>query len=342
MISRSSVYDPLEKIIREKFLEHRVAMKEIDGKYTNLVPGMIRKVKILDPRWIIEAVKDGKLELIDWMKENGVFVCLDMVKQFAKKFNRPEIYAWADSSKPRGCTGWVQPNGVCIPDEKLNKQIRRWCIINDCTHPHHAQHLPEIYFSCDCRPLTLGDDLLINDIGNLWLRDDPTMVENLRNIRGVGKWRDSVCEVAVEKQDFEFLEWCVDRKGYPLNEYTFTACVRTGNLAMLKWLFDKKCPLSSSDHYLRTAAACGHLEVIKWLIENNFKADLQECWQNALHFNHMNVVKWILCEQEFQKVTVDFDKDFSMSIRGDNRQKIRQLKKFCIIKELKNILMESF
>lgn len=60
------------------------------------------------------------------------------------------------------------------------------------------------------------------------------------------------------------------------DEATFKAAATGGNVAVLIWLLDRRCPRRDME-CVRAAAPAGHTHVLEWMLENLHKAAITSC-----------------------------------------------------------------
>ncbi len=78
-------------------------------------------------------------------------------------------------------------------------------------------------------------------------------------------------------------------------EYVFNTAVQFGSVSILQWIKDKKIPCPAklwSPNICTEAAAKGHLDVIKWLIQNGCPCDERAC-NAAAKTGQLEVLKWL-------------------------------------------------
>ena len=64
-----------------------------------------------------------------------------------------------------------------------------------------------------------------------------------------------------------------------------------GHLVVLKWLHSTGCPWDSAT--CEAAALCGHLEVLKWAREHDCPWDEETVLAHATHGGHVDMLRWL-------------------------------------------------
>jgi hypothetical protein len=80
-----------------------------------------------------------------------------------------------------------------------------------------------------------------------------------------------------------------ERRYCPWDEWTCSYAARGGHLELLKWLREDDCPWDKWT--CASAAEGGHLEVLKWARENGCPWNEETCY-NAATCGHLEVLKW--------------------------------------------------
>lgn len=99
------------------------------------------------------------------------------------------------------------------------------------------------------------------------------------------------CESAARGGCLHILKWFRKKLGYQgWNERTFEAAVWNGNLRVLKFLRDQKCPFSKNTfaHAIRR----GNMKTLEYLRENNFPWTGQ-CYNYAAWSGNIQVLNWL-------------------------------------------------
>jgi hypothetical protein len=77
----------------------------------------------------------------------------------------------------------------------------------------------------------------------------------------------------------------------PWNEWICACAAEYGHLEVLKWAIENGCTWDDELYY--SAAENGHLEVLKWAIDYDSYCDLNTCIRLAKQNNKTEVVDWI-------------------------------------------------
>lgn len=225
-----------EEIIVRYFEKNKINMDKFKiysyfGKY------------ILDPRWIEVAVKEGKLEIIKFAYEKNVFVCPGVVYYFGDKYGQDDIESWGflrfccwDIHR---CSSWIPHPAF---HEEKRKEIRKWLwdhgCINESVNQLPSQIAP-VYYANRTYAETKSrakerreHNAWVEFQEKNWLNIES---EHFGRLEDTENWWDIMCDIAVEVNNLEFLQWCVD-KGYPLPKDVLSQCVKNGYYGMFEWI----------------------------------------------------------------------------------------------------------
>ena len=86
------------------------------------------------------------------------------------------------------------------------------------------------------------------------------------------------------------LKWA-RTNGFAWDEDAGIAAVEGGHLDVLKWLRQNECPSYVIEEAVK-ACKFGYFEILKWLDESFIKADKYLCEVAAEH-GHLSILKWL-------------------------------------------------
>jgi len=98
---------------------------------------------------------------------------------------------------------------------------------------------------------------------------------------GRQKW---FCARVAEMNKLEYLVWAREVKNCDWNERTINYAAEHGNLAMVKYCVDNRCPMGEWGYACLCAASKGHLDVLKYLHENGCPWNFHAC--RVAHVNN--------------------------------------------------------
>lgn len=86
------------------------------------------------------------------------------------------------------------------------------------------------------------------------------------------------------------ISWAVLSAGYPLKSWLCMHAAAIGDLEMLKWLRDERCPWDAG--VTVAAAQGGHLEVLKWARQNGCQINFSTSMYVA-EIGHLEILKFL-------------------------------------------------
>ncbi|KAG5178060.1 hypothetical protein JKP88DRAFT_350445 [Tribonema minus] len=203
-----------------------------------------------------EAARRGRLNLLEWLRENGCpwdeHTCSG-----AAEGGHLEVLRWA---RANGCpwsqeTTWAAAKGGHL-------EVLQWAAANGCP--------------CDeetCRNAACGGHLAALQ----WLR-----------ARGC-PWNELTCTFAADGGHLRVLQWA-RAHGCPWNEGTCARAAKRGHLDILQWARANGCPWGECT--CEGAACGGHLRVLQWARANGCPWDALVCgW--AAFGGHLHVLTWL-------------------------------------------------
>ena len=104
------------------------------------------------------------------------------------------------------------------------------------------------------------------------------------------EWDSYTCSDAAWKGHFEMLKWAREN-GCEWNRQTCLTAAFHGHLEILKWAKQNGCEWDESTCLY--AVCNGHLEILKWAKENGYDWNKSECLNNAIRYNHSELIDWI-------------------------------------------------
>lgn len=112
---------------------------------------------------------------------------------------------------------------------------------------------------------------------------------NTNKIKDVHDTHDIVCTQGARSGHLNIIQWGL-ANGCVCNSRTFTRAVKGGHLDILKWLYEFKCYYNEEGAYY-DAAKYGRMEIILWLIENNYSGT-NEIAIGAARGGKLEILKW--------------------------------------------------
>jgi hypothetical protein len=109
----------------------------------------------------------------------------------------------------------------------------------------------------------------------LWSRNPPEATAETRKIEGK-EAQYHFCSEAARSGNLALLRWLREEKKYDWNDRTITAAAYSGNLHIVKYCMEHKCPIKNLA--CANAAHNGHLDILKYLRENGAPWDSWTCF----------------------------------------------------------------
>jgi hypothetical protein len=101
------------------------------------------------------------------------------------------------------------------------------------------------------------------------------------------------CVRVAEMNKLEYLVWAREVKNCDWNERTINYAAEHGNLAMVKYCVDNRCPMGEWGYASLYAASKGHLDVLKYLHENDCPWHSLACSYAHSH-NHVDCLNYLI------------------------------------------------
>jgi len=107
--------------------------------------------------------------------------------------------------------------------------------------------------------------------------------------------QDWFCVRVAEMNKLEYLVWAREVKNCDWNHWTIRAAAIQGNLAMVKYCVENGCPMDVWMHAgaCNGAARGGHLDVLKYLHENDYPWSSYTCSCAHSH-NHVDCLNYLI------------------------------------------------
>jgi Ankyrin repeats (3 copies) len=96
---------------------------------------------------------------------------------------------------------------------------------------------------------------------------------------------------AAESGNVELMAWLLQQPGMHLNEEVITLAVFRGRMAMCQYLHAQQCPWGDSAPC--QAAKDGHIDILRWLIDNGCPLDAQSMGQSAAEGGSVEVLSYL-------------------------------------------------
>ena len=102
----------------------------------------------------------------------------------------------------------------------------------------------------------------------------------------------------INKGDIEKIKYLVEKEGIldkdddRMNSWPITCAARTGNLEIVKYLFEKGVTIKGT-HAIEESCRSGKLEIIKFLVENGAKIQPDDICR-ALRHRQLEIVKYFI------------------------------------------------
>lgn len=96
----------------------------------------------------------------------------------------------------------------------------------------------------------------------------------------------------IEKNHIDIFKLLIE-KGYEIHGRDFTNLARKGNLSILKWLCtqsDEMNPASVSVEAIKN----GYLEILKWIDDEGYIWNIEQCLELSRRHNYKHIEEWIL------------------------------------------------
>ncbi len=109
---------------------------------------------------------------------------------------------------------------------------------------------------------------------------------------------DRLCVNAAESGNLEMLKYAQAACGEPWDVWAMVSAARAGHLDTVKWLVEQGCPWTS--FVLYDAAEGGHLPVLRWAAEHLFDGELDYdifCVLAAAQGGHVPVLEWLQAQR---------------------------------------------
>lgn len=236
------------------------------------------------------AAKHGYLEIVKKAHANGKII-EDYQLYAAAEYNHKHILEWALQNGYTSCRRWINP---CFYASIGNHfDLLKWIVENQ--YPLCSQ---------------IGVYAAKNNNFEMlkWFIDHG------------GEIKPEVCENAACVNNFEMVKWII-QNGYPWTSKTCIGAVAHNNIEMMKWLHyhietksinyvDTKTRISWKKKLVSYAAYKGYLDMVQWLIENNYDYDQETCINAAIggshddqnlnsntHMSHFTLLKWLINEK---------------------------------------------
>jgi len=131
------------------------------------------------------------------------------------------------------------------------------------------------------------------------------MVDLAHNPKKIGQLakNDGFLIACIKKGDLKLLKWTASKILLPWSVRACTTTIRLGRLDILKWLLEQQCPWD--DKICERAAASGQLEVLKWAIEEReYPWDSCKIATAAAKKGKLNILQWMHEQGRFDQPTV--------------------------------------
>ncbi len=114
--------------------------------------------------------------------------------------------------------------------------------------------------------------------------------QHYRMTRFLGEQATNPMAMATLRGCLSLVQWYHRTLRYPLLKTTFRNAARSGNLELLRWLQEKRCPWSLATS--QAAAGEGHIHVLQWAHANGCPWNEWAC-ANAAWGGHLSVLQWL-------------------------------------------------
>jgi hypothetical protein len=102
---------------------------------------------------------------------------------------------------------------------------------------------------------------------------------------------DDLCDAVAEYGDLNMLKLAHSVLGFPLSSGIFWNAVFSGHLNILKWLHENQCPGDALS--CQVAAEDGHFEVLKWLHKEGYNKLDGDTMSYAAEFGCIKMLQWL-------------------------------------------------
>ena len=205
----------------------------------------------------------GNLEVLKYLYEHGCAVINEATFSAAARGGHMHIIQWL---LDMGCT--MSPSACAAAAEAGNLELLKWLRKNGCKWDEDS-----------CASAACGGHYQILK----WLRENGC------------EWNSQTCFYIARRGDLGMLKWA-NSNGCILNVDVASGAATNGHLEILKYLQEQGIRYTNGGS---SVTARGHLHVLKWLNEFGFQWTHFELIQ-AIRYGHLDVVKWLIEEIKFE------------------------------------------
>ncbi|EFA74936.1 hypothetical protein PPL_11970 [Heterostelium album PN500] len=274
-------FDLVEYLLRE----HRNPSRENEEELLDLAARLNRQdiIKLLISNGITSCTTalmnytawHGNLELLKWLGQNTTAVCSTRAMDNAASENHFECLQWLHFNRSEGCSNQAMDYAAC----KGHFEIVLW-LYNNRKEGCSDQAISDVILHCG--RLDIID----------WLyQNQPNSYSNTQLL----------FQIAADLGNLDIIKYLYTKEKHCGIDALYSAAIK-GHLNVFQCLFENDSSIGKSrgDSFkdiLEAAASEGHLEIVKYIIQNcsNEMLMLDIAIFKAIKFNHLEVVKY-LCE----------------------------------------------
>ncbi|OWY98651.1 hypothetical protein PHMEG_00030533 [Phytophthora megakarya] len=254
------------------------------------------------------AAENGHLQMLQWLQATGLLNCTTDAMDGAARSGHLEVVQWLHENRTEGCSS----DALSYATHYGHLEVAKWLYDN----VHTTFRLTTALSINKCRHLEILQ----------WINSHFEKAN----------YREAM-SVAGKNGDLEVLEWLHKHKLTDFNSYGLSGAAHNGHVKVVQWFWvhysDKFDPVD----VLRDAARAGHLDIVRWLCDNNIVDCSRLSIIDAASFGRLDVVlyflengsegipsTWVQSSRNFE-VQCMFDPDSNPHLNRVNRAQLNRL-----------------
>ncbi|OWZ14288.1 hypothetical protein PHMEG_00012259 [Phytophthora megakarya] len=211
------------------------------------------------------AAENGHLQMLQWLQATGLLNCTKNAMDGAARNGHLEVVKWLHENRTEGCSS----DALSYATHYGHLEVAKWLYDN----VHTTFHLTTALSMNKCRHLEILQ----------WINSHFEKANYLEAML-----------VASKNGDLEVLEWLHKHKLTDFDSYALQFATQNGHVKVVQWFWVHYRDEFDAVQVLRDAAAGGHLDIVRWLCDNNMVDCSRLSIVDAASFGHLDVVLYFL------------------------------------------------